>query len=185
MLFSQTNDDAQSKSSLNNWTKSLFLCWLIFVSVCARVCDLRAGAWKKRYWAAVTSNHLWRCWLGNDFVSESILYHLRLITQRKGCWQSCFGCLARCISLSTARRKIISPVWLPVTFIRWHHRNSGLLWNCWCCICCCSALKLELQVFKQVLHLYWMLGGVFKFFLNISSNILFSHARYILKNIRF
>lgn len=141
--------------------QNLFFCAGWFLWVCVRVCDLRAGAWKKRYWAAVTSNHLWRCWLGNDFVSESILYHLRLITQRKGCWQSCFGCLARCISLSTARRKIISPVWLPVTFIRWHHRNSGLLWNCWCCICCCSALKLELQVFKQVLHLYWMLGGVF------------------------
>lgn len=38
MLFSQTNDDAQSKSSLNNWTKSLFLCWLFFVCVCVSKC---------------------------------------------------------------------------------------------------------------------------------------------------
>lgn len=134
--------------------QNLFFCagWFFFcVCVClhVRVCDLRAGAWKKRYWAAVTSNHLWRCCLGNDFVSESILYHLRLITRRKGCWQSCFGCLARCIRLSTAQRKIISPVRLPVTFIKWHHRNSGLLWKCWGCVHCRSTLKLELQVFKE------------------------------------
>lgn len=132
--------------------QNLFFCagWFL----CVRAC-LRAGAWKKRYWTVVTLNHLWRCSLGNDFVSESILYHLWLITQSKGCWHSGFGCLARCISLSTTRRKIISPVWPPVTFITWHYRNFGVFWNCWCRICCRSAMKLELHLsrcYASIVH---------------------------------
>lgn len=117
-----------------------------FLCVCACLWLASRCMEKKRYWAAVTLNHLWRCSLGNDFVSESILYHLRLITQSKGCWHSCFGCLARCISLSTTWCEIISPIWLPVTFITWHYRNSRVLWNCWSRICCLSSFECYIRI---------------------------------------